>query len=118
MRMIGKTTTAALAAAVALAMTAFTAFADKHFVGVWAVEDTSGAPFEITLSEDGKASGNRAGSDMVGTWEEKGDAVVISWRDGWTTKIAKDGDGYKKSAWKEGRTMDQSPTNTSGATKK
>jgi hypothetical protein len=118
MRTIGKTTIAVLAAAAALALTAATSFAAGDFAGTWQVKDTSGTPFEITLGDDGKASANRAGEGMTGTWKEEGDAVVISWSDGWTTKIAKKGDGYSKSAWKKGASMDDEPTNTSEAEKK
>ena len=116
--MIGKMTTAIATAVLALAMTAFTALAAHHFVGTWQVKDTGGTPFEIVVTEDGKASANRAGEGMNGTWEETGDALVITWEDGWTTKIAKDGDGYSKMAWEKGKSMSDDPTNTSDATKK
>jgi hypothetical protein len=34
-----------------------------------------------------------------GNWAEEGDAVTITWDTGWKTKIAKDGAGYKKTAY-------------------
>jgi hypothetical protein len=36
---------------------------------------------------------------MKGKWAEEGDAVTITWDTGWKTKIAKDGAGYKKTAY-------------------
>jgi hypothetical protein len=39
---------------------------------------------------------------------------VIKWNSGWTTKIVKDGDTYKKQTFK----ADGSPANTSAAEKK
>jgi len=116
MRTIRKTTTAVLAAALALAMTAVAGFAASHFEGTWKVKDTNGTPFQIVLAPDGTATANRAGEDMSGTWEDENGVAVIRWEQGWTTKIAKAGSGYKKSAY-EGDTSGQ-PTNTSDAVKK
>jgi hypothetical protein len=107
--------TAVLAGALALAVTAATSLAASEFVGTWSVKDTSGSPFEIILTEDGKASANRAGEGMSGSWSEDGGTAVIVWEDDWTTKIAKEGDGYKKSAYKGDTGGD--PTNTSDAEK-
>lgn len=118
MRAIGKTVIAVLGAAIAFAVTAVTSFAASEFEGTWQVKDTNGTPFEIVLKEDGKASADRAGEGMSGSWKKDGDAAVISWSDGWTTKISKEGSGYSKSAWKKGLSMDDTPTNTSDAMKK
>ena len=115
MRTIGKTTVAVLAGALALAVTAATSFAASEFEGTWKVKDTSGKPFEIVLGSDGKASADRSGEKLSGTWKEDGGAAMISWSGGWTTKIAKEGDGYKKTAY-EGDTGGE-PTNTSDAEK-
>ena len=38
---------------------------------------------------------------MNGTWKEEDDAAVISWTTGWKTKIIKQGDHYKKTAYKD-----------------
>jgi hypothetical protein len=38
---------------------------------------------------------------MNGTWKEEDDAAVISWTTGWTTKIIKQGEHYKKTAYKD-----------------
>jgi len=99
-------------AATALLLSATAAFADHHFAGTWKVKDTSGTDFEIMLGQDGAATANRAGEGMSGKWVEKDGEAVITWSDGWTTKIAKDGDGYKKTAF-EGDTQ----KNTSAAEK-
>ena len=54
---------------------------------------------------------------MTGTWKEDGNAAVITWSTGWTTKIVKDGDGYKKTAYGKGQPLDGPPTNSSDAQK-
>ena len=97
MHTIGKATTAVLAAVFAIAMTTFSSLAASDFEGVWKVKDTAGQPFEITLSGGGGATASR-GEGMVGTWKEEGKTAVITWNTGWTTKIAKEGDQYKKTA--------------------
>ncbi len=51
------------------------------------------------MAKDGTASADRSGEGMKGKWAEEGDAVTITWDTGWKTKIAKDGDGYKKTAY-------------------
>ena len=47
----------------------------------------------------------------TGTWKEEGGAAVITWKSGWITKIAKEGDKFVKTAFKKGaaarRTADQ-----------
>ena len=119
MHKIAKATTVALAALFALAMTACTAPTPSEFAGKWKVADTAGTPFEITLGNNGTATANRSGEAMKGTWKEEKGAVIISWKDGWTTKIAKgvEGDVYMKTAWDKGLSMDDRPTNTSRAEK-
>jgi len=116
MRKIGKTMIAVLAGAAALAATAVTSFAASEFEGTWKVKDTKGTPFEIVLAPNGTATAKRDGEDMSGTWRDENGVAVIRWSQGWTTKIAKAGDSYKKRAY-EGDTSGQ-PTNTSDALKK
>jgi hypothetical protein len=106
-----------LAAAFALAVAACSPSTPSEFTGKWKVSDTSGAPFEIVLAADGTASADRSGEALKGTWKEESGAAVISWGEGWMTKIAKEGDGYKKMAWDKGVSMDNPPTNTSSAEK-
>jgi len=83
-------------AAATLALSAGASLAEHHFVGTWKVKDSEGKDFKIDLAKDGTASGDRSGEAMKGKWVEKDAAVVIDWGDGWKTKIAKDGDHYKK----------------------
>jgi hypothetical protein len=120
MHKIAKATTVILAAAFVLAVAACSppTPAANDLAGTWSVSDTSGAPFEIVLTADGNASANRSGEALTGTWKEDNGAAVITWSEGWTTKIAKEGDAYKKMAWDKGVSMDSPPTNTSDATKK
>jgi hypothetical protein len=86
-------------AAAALALGAGVAFADHHFTGTWKVKDSGGKDFNIVLATDGTASADRSGEGMTGKWAEEGDGVTITWDTGWKTKIAKDGEGYKKTAY-------------------
>ncbi len=106
-----------LAAGLAIAMTAFAALAGSEFEGVWAVKDSTGKPFEITLSADGKATSTQEKA-REGTWKEEGGSAVITWTTGWTTKITKEGDHYVKAAYTKGTPLDGPPTNKSDAQKK
>lgn len=106
-----------LAAGFALVLTAFAALAASEFEGTWAVNNTKGEPFEITLAADGTAKSTLPEADM-GTWKEEGGVAVISWKSGWTTKIAKEGDKFVKTAFEKGAALDGPPTNTSDAMKK
>lgn len=115
---IAKATAFIVAAALALAVAACSPpSAKSEFAGSWTVADTSGSPFVITLGDDGSAAADRSGEAMVGTWKEESGAAVITWNDGWTTKIVKEGDAYKKLAWDKGVSMDSPPSNTSTAAK-
>jgi hypothetical protein len=113
---IRKAAGSVLAAVLALGMTSFASLAASDFEGVWTVKDTGGHPFDITLSGDGTAKANRA-SGMVGTWKQEGNSAVISWNTGWTTKIAKEGDQYKKTAYGKGQPLDGPPVNSTDAQK-
>lgn len=86
--------------------------------GKWMLNDTNGAPFEITLKKDGTATGTHKDTMKHGTWKEEDGAAVIHWDTGWTTRIAKDGDKYVKTAFKPGASLSDTPTNTSEAKKK
>jgi hypothetical protein len=114
-----KTRTATLAlvgAGFALAFAPLAAYAAGAFEGVWKVTDTGGQPFEITLSEGGAAKANR-GEGLTGTWKQDGDSAVITWSTGWTTKITKEGDHYKKTAFGKDKPATGEPTNSSEAQK-
>jgi hypothetical protein len=102
------------ATALFIAITILTTLADSAFEGVWKVKDTAGQLFEITLSSGGAAKATR-GEGMIGTWKEEGDAAVITWDTGWTTKIIKEGNQYKKVAYRKGQALDAAPANSSEA---
>ena len=89
-----------------------------EFEGSWVLDDSNGKPFEATFSKDGTASGTHGDSMKHGTWKEVDGAVVISWKTGWTTRIAKQGDKYVKTSFKPGTTITDTPTDTSEAKKK
>jgi hypothetical protein len=89
-----------------------------EYEGSWLLYDTHGGGFEATLSKDGSASGTHDDSMKRGTWKEVDGAVVISWKTGWTTRIAKQGDKYVKTSFKPGTTITDTPTDTSEAKKK
>ena len=91
--------------------------AGNEFAGVWKVKDTEGKSFQITLSTDGSAKGDRAGEGLSGTWKKESDAAVIQWDSGWTTKIIKEGGEYKKVAFDKGKPLDGTPSNSSKAQK-
>jgi hypothetical protein len=90
--------TMGIIAAAVLAFSTGAAFAD-HFIGTWKVKDSAGKDFEIVVAKDGTASADRSGEGLTGKWTEEGDTLTIAWDSGWKTKIAKDGEGYKKTAY-------------------
>lgn len=92
----------------AIGITSLAGLAASQFEGTWKVKDVQGNPLEITLSSDGSAKGDRPDNAMIGTWKEEGDAAVISWTTGWSTKITKEGDHYKKTAYKNGKSKGES----------
>jgi hypothetical protein len=98
----------------ALAGPAGESITTSEFNGTWAVQDTNGTPFEITLFASGTAEANRAGEGMSGTWTTDGPSAVIAWDTGWTTKITRTGDEYTKTAYDQAAAA---PTNTSAAEK-
>jgi hypothetical protein len=91
------------------------------FAGDWTgnymTEDTKGNAFRIMLSGDGKAAGEKDGHVLSGTWTNEGDAALINWDSGWTTKLSKNGDRYEKSAYRAGASTQDHPTHTTGAEK-
>jgi hypothetical protein len=112
--MLKNTMITTAATAFFVAVTILTTLAASAFEGVWKVKDTAGQPFEITLSSGGAAKATR-GEGMIGTWKEEGDAAVITWDTGWTTKIIKEGNQYKKAAYRKGQALDAAPANSSDA---
>lgn len=108
---------AVVAAFLVVALTSVSGFAASDFEGVWKVKDTQGKNFKIKLSADGTAKAKRESEGLKGTWKDEDGTAVISWDSGWTTKIMKDGDTYKKVAFDKGAPLDGTPTNTSAAKK-
>jgi hypothetical protein len=88
-----------------------------EFQGRWKVKDTKGDPFEIVLTADGNATAEHKDKPMTGTWKEENGAAVITWNTGWTTKIMKEGNAYKKEAWDKDKPLSGPPSNTSAAEK-
>ena len=107
----------AIAATALAALTSSVSLAASEFEGVWKVKDTKGSPFEITLSGDGTAEATLEKEGMTGTWKDEKGAAIINWSTGWTTKIGKEGNAYKKSAWEKGKPLNGPPTNGSDAEK-
>ena len=89
----------------------------NDWVGKYMTEDTKGNPMAITLADKGKATGEKLGHVLSGNWMNEGDAAVIKWNTGWTTKLAKDGDRYKKTAYRAGTPMQEGPTHMGSAEK-
>jgi len=114
---IARVAATVVAAFLVVAMTSVSGFAVSDFEGIWKVKDTQGKAFKIKLSADGKAKAKREGEGMKGTWKDEDGTAVISWDSGWTTKIMKDGDTYKKVAFEKDAPLDGTPTNSSAAKK-
>lgn len=92
------------AALFAVTFSAGVSLAASDYVGKYKTEDTQGKPMEITLSEDGTATGQRADESLTGKWKEnKKGAAVIRWTDGWITKLTLKGDTYRKVAFMKGK---------------
>lgn len=105
-----------LVAGLIAVLTGSAAFAGD-WTGNYMTEDTKGNAFRIMLSGDGKAVGEKDGHVLSGTWTNEGDAAVINWDSGWTTKLSKHGDRYEKSAYRAGASTQDDPTHTTGAKK-
>lgn len=105
-----------LTAIFTIAMGSIASLAASDFIGTWSVKDTTGQPFDITLSGDGTAKASLV-EGMVGTWKQEGKTAVITWSTGWTTKITREDDHYKKTAFRKGQSLDGSPANSSDAQK-
>lgn len=100
-----------VAAAFVLALMSIGGLAASDFEGTWKVKDGKGRAFEITLSADGSAK-KSAPKEGTGKWKEEVNAAVITWDDGWTEKITKEGDQYKRAGFKKGASLDGPPTFT------
>ena len=88
----------------------------SEFEGTWSTQDSRGNPFQIILSNNGQAKGDRVDEGLSGTWKTEGNSAVITWDSGWVTKIIEQGDQFKKQAFENGNT-DGPPSHTTDARK-
>lgn len=105
-----------IVAGIVAVLTSTASFADD-LAGKYLTEDTKGNAMNIVLAEDGKATGEKLGHVLTGKWTTEDGAAVIKWTTGWTTTLAKDGDRYKKMAYRAGTSMEDGPTHTGTAEK-
>lgn len=106
---LGKVVATLAAMIFAFGVTSLVSLAASQFEGTWKIKDTKGNPYEVTVSADGSAKGERYGEKLTGTWKEEGDSVAINWGDNkWTTKITKTGDQYKHTGYQNGKLMGES----------
>ena len=89
-------TVAALVIAVGLSGAAQAA---TDFTGKYVTTDTMGKPMQITLAPNGHAWGHRPGEYMKGAWAAGNRYALINWTGGWSTKLVKRGDHFKKLAY-------------------
>ena len=87
------------------------------WAGKYLTEDSKGHAFTIALSGDGKATGEKHGTVLEGTWSADGGAAVIKWTTGWITKLSQDGDGYMTTAFRPETAMTEQPTSADAAKK-
>ena len=87
------------------------------WAGKYLTEDSKGHAFTITLSGDGKATGEKHGTVLKGTWSADGGAAVIKWTTGWTTKLSHEGDDYEKTAFRPGTRITEKPISAVAAKK-
>ena len=113
--LLSRVTSVLIAVGFVLAFSMASALAATEFEGTWETQDTKGNPLIITLSADGKATGDRADEGLTGTWKAEGDSAVINWDSGWVTKFVKQGDTFQKQAFEKGDAG--APTHTADAQK-
>jgi hypothetical protein len=93
------------------------AFAAVDFTGTYRTTDTQGQPMQITLGANGKAWGKRPGEKMKGAWAAGKHYALINWSTGWSTKLVKRGDHFKKLAYAKGEEPKGKPVNKARAVK-
>ena len=101
-RISSKVAAVLAAAFFAIAVASCSEPSDGDWVGKYKTVDTQGKSMEITLLDDGTATGTRESENLDGSWDQKGDTVTITWGENWTTKLVKEGDKYTKTAYKDG----------------
>ena len=106
-----------IAAAVIAVGLSGAAHAATDFTGTYRTTDTMGKPMQITLNANGRAWGHRPGDYMKGHWAAGKRYALISWSDGWSTKLVKRGDHFKKFAYGKGQEPKGKPINKAPAIK-
>ena len=106
-----------IAAAVIAVGLSGAAQAATDFAGTYRTTDTFGKPMQITLNANGSAWGLRPGEAMRGKWAAGKKYALISWTTGWSTKIVKRGDHFKKLAYGKGQEPKGKPINKAPAIK-
>ena len=91
--------------------------AATDFTGKYATTDTTGKPMQIVLAPNGHAWGHRPGEYMKGAWAAGKRYAVISWTGGWSTKLVKRGDHFKKLAYAPGQAPKGKPASKAYAVK-
>jgi hypothetical protein len=91
--------------------------AATDFVGSYRTTDTMGKPMQITLNANGRAWGHRSAEYMKGSWVAGKRYAVIQWTTGWSTKIVKRGDHFKKLAYAQGHEPKGKPISKARAVK-
>jgi hypothetical protein len=84
-----------------------------RFLGKWEVGDGSGGNFFITLYDDGDARKSIGGTH--GKWAYVDGEARVTWDDGWQDVIRKVGARYQKFAYKEGKSVTDTPDNVTDA---
>ena len=87
------------------------------FTGKYLTTDTRGKPMQITLAPNGHAWGHRPGEYMKGAWAAGKRYAVINWTGGWSTKLVKRGDHFKKLAYGPGQAPKGKPLSKAYAVK-
>jgi hypothetical protein len=110
LRIFSKIAAVLAAAILAVALASCSApSGDSGWAGTYKTQDTQGNAMEVVLEENGSATGTRQDEHLDGSWKADDDtSVTITWDETWSTKIAKDGDTYTKTAYKDG-TQDGDP---------
>jgi hypothetical protein len=108
---------AGLAALIVTVGLSSAALAAVDFTGKYATTDTKGKPMQIVLAPNGHAWGHRPGEYMKGSWAAGRRFAVITWNTGWSSKLVKRGDHFKKLAYAPGHAPKGKPVSKAYAVK-
>ncbi|WP_324970479.1 hypothetical protein [Methyloceanibacter sp.] len=114
--LLGRATAILAASVVAIGLSG-AAQAAVDFTGKYLTTDTGGKPMQIVLAPNGRAWGHRPGEYMKGAWAAGKRYAVISWKGGWSTKLVKRGDHFKKFAYGPGQAPKGKPLSKAYAVK-